>query len=191
MKAFWKKPRSRSQVWWLIAPVVFVGGNTPVAAQTLYISKLATYAAPERVREKVRTECMPEVQFPLVMREEILKRTSIQQVEPTDEQSVVNNELAMKFLILSLNIPPSAGWTTEKRTMKVKSVVYRNGVLVAEHVRYADTQGGGKLFFNRSTCQIVERLTRDIGVHTAEWLKASKLFQEAPATALGSEKVKQ
>lgn len=189
MQDFWKRTRSRSHILWLVAVLVFVGGNTPVAAQTLYTSKLATYANPEKVREKVRTECMPEVQLPIVMREEILKRTSIQHVVPTNELSALKNELAIKFLILSLHIPPSAGWTTEKRTMKVKSVVYRNEVMVAEYIRYADTQGGGGLF-NRSACTIMERLARDIGVHTAEWLKAKKLFPEAPSTVPGSEEVK-
>ena len=186
MKDFLKKPRSPSHVPWLIALVVFVGGNTPVAAQTLYISKLATYAAPEKIREKVRTECMPEVQLPIVMREEILKGMSNHQVVPTDDLSAVKNELAIEFLILSLNIPPSAGWTTEKRTMKVKSVVYRNGVMAAEYIRYAETQGGGKLF-NRSACQIVERLARDIGAHTAKWLKAKKFLQDGPSTVPESE----
>ena len=189
MQAFWKTPRSRSYFLWLISPVVFVSGNTPVAAETLYISKLASYVAPAKVREKVRTECTPEVELPQVMREEILKRTSIQQVVPTDEPSTLKNGLAITFSILSLNIPPSAGWTTEKRTMKVKSVVYRNGVMVAEYVRYADTQGGGNLF-NRSACQIVERLTRDISTHTAEWLTV-KILQEAPQTTPGPRELKQ
>ena len=187
MKDFLKKPRSPSHVPWLIALVVFVGGNTPVAAQTLYLSKLASYAAPEKVREKVRTECMPEVQLPIVMREEILKGVPSQQVVPTDDLSSVKNGLAIEFLILSLSLPPSAGWTTEKRSMKVKSVVYRNGAMVAEYVRYADNQGGGKLVFNRSACQIVERLARDIGAHTAKWLKAKKFLQDGPSTAPESE----
>lgn len=187
MKDFLKKSRSLGHVPRLIALALFVGSNTPVAAQTLYISKLATYAAPEKIREKVRTECMPEVQLPIVMREEILKGTSNHQVVSTDDLSAVKNELAIDLLILSLNIPPSAGWTTEKRSMKVKSVVYRNGTMVAEYVRYADNQGGGKSFLNRSACQIVERLARDIGAHTAKWLKAKKFLQDGPSTAPESE----
>ena len=190
MRDFWKRSRFRNHILWFMALPVFIGGNAPVAAQTLYIGKPAVYVNLGKVREKVRTECVPEVQLPVVMYEEILKRTSIQQIVLTDELSAMKNELAIKVLILSLNIPPSAGWTTEKRTMKVKSVVYRNGAMVAEYVHYADTQGGGHLF-NRGTCQIVERLARDIGVHTAEWLKARKLFQEVPSTASGSQEATQ
>ena len=183
MKNFWKKSHRRSHVLWLIALLVFVGGNTPVTAETLYISKLASYTAPEKVREKVRTECTPEIQLPLVMREEIMKRTSIQQVVPTDEPSAVKNGLAITFSILSLNIPPGAGYNTEKRTMKVKSVVYRNGAMAAEYVRYSDHQGGGGKF-GPGACTDVERLARDIGVHTAGWLMTMKLFQEAASTTL-------
>lgn len=166
--------KGHCSIVWLLAPLVFVGGDVAMAAQTLYIGKTASYENIKKVREKVREECAPETQLPLVMREEILKRTSIQQVVPTDESSAVKNGLSVTFSIISLNIPPSAGWTTEKRTMKVKSVVYRNGAMVGEYVRYADTQGGGNLF-NRSACQIVERLARDIAVHSAEWLHKQHL----------------
>lgn len=180
--------KGRCSIAWLLVPIAFVGGDVAIAGQTLYISKTASYEDLKKVREKVRQECTPETQLPMVMREEILKRTSIQQVVPTDEPSVVKNGLAVTFSIISLNIPPSAGWTTEKRTMKVKSVVYRNGAIVGEYVRYADTQGGGNLF-NRSACQIVERLARDIAVHSAEWLK-QKISQDTPQTTPGSHEVK-
>lgn len=165
---------------WLLAPLVLVGGDLASATQTLYITNTASYENIKKVREKVREECTPETQLPIVMREEIQKRISIQQILPTDEPSEVKNGLAITFSIVSLNIPPSAGWTTEKRSMKVKSIVYRDGAIINEYVRYADSQGGGRLF-NRSSCHIVERLTRDIGEHTADWLK-TKVFQNTPQT---------
>lgn len=181
MKGCCKTLRLSSSMAWLVALLVFVGVDIASATQTLYIGNTASYANPKKVREKVREECTPETQLPIVMREEIQKRTSIQQVVPTDEPSAMNG-LVVTFSILSLNIPPSAGWTTEKRSMKVKSTVYRDRAMVNEYVRYADAQGGGRLF-NRSACQIVERLTRDIGEHTAEWLK-TKVIQDTPQTIL-------
>lgn len=187
MKTVWKRLGSSSNTAWLLALLITIGANPTVVAQTLYISKLATYATPEKIREKVRTECVPEVQLPIVMHEEILKKTSTQQVELADELSALKKELAIKFMILSLNIPPSAGWTSEKRSMKVKTVVYRDGTMVAEYVRYADNQGGGKLFLNRSACQIVERLARDVGTHTAQWLKTKQFLQDSPSTTPESE----
>lgn len=169
--------KGHCSIAWLLTPLVFVGGDVAMAAQTLYIGKTASYENIKKVRQIVREECAPETQLPLVMHEEIQKRTSIQ-VVATDEPLAAKNGLAITFSILSLNIPPSAGWTTEKRIMRVQSIVYRNGVMVADHVSYADSQGGGRLF-NRMTCQIVDDLIRDIGVHTAEWIKAKK-FQDAP-----------
>lgn len=190
MQNFWQILQIHRYLPWFITPIVLIGMSTPVTAETLYIGKLASYAAPQKVREKVRTECMPEVQLPLIMREEIIKRTSIQEVVPTDELSALKSKLTMEFSILSLNIPPSAGWTSEKRTMKVKSVVYRNGVMAGEYIRYADSQGGGNLL-NRSACEIVERLERNISVQTAEWLKTMNLFQAVPSPAPEPQEVKQ
>lgn len=163
-----------SGIAWFLALLVFVGGTVALAAPTLSISKTASYENIKKVREKVREECTPETQLPMVMREEILKRTPTQEAVLTDDLSTDKNGLMLQLQILSLNIPPSAGWTSEKRTMKVKSVVYRNGAVAGEYVRYADTQGGGHLF-NRSACQIVERLARDIAVHSAEWLHKQHL----------------
>lgn len=164
---------------WLFVPLVFFGGDIASATQTLYIGNTASYANLKKVREKVREECAPEMLLPMVMREEILKRTPIQEAVPTSEPSAVKNGVVITFSILSLNIPPGAGWTTEKRSLKVKTVIYRNGSMVDEYVRYAATQGGGNLV-NRGTCQIVERLVRIVSVHTAEWLTTINLFQEVP-----------
>ena len=148
-----------------------------MAAQTFYISKTASYENIKKVRQIVREECAPEARLPLVMGEEIQKRISIQ-VVATDESPPTKNGLAITFSILRLNMPPAAGWTTEKRIIRVKSIVYRNGVMVAENISYADTQGGGRLL-NRMTCQIVDDLIRNVSVQTAEWFMAKK-FQEVP-----------
>lgn len=180
--------KGRGSIAWFLVPIVFVGGGVAMGEQTLYISKTASYENPKKVREKVREECAPETQFTMMMREEILKRTSIQEVVLTDEPTTVKNGLAVTFSILSLNIPPSAGWTTEKRSMKVKSVLYRKGIIADEYVRYADAQGGGRLF-NRSACQIVEGLERDIAGHSAEWIKV-KILQATPPTTPSSHEVR-
>lgn len=186
MKGIWKQSHRRGHALWLVVMAGIVGGNTPVTAETLYINKLATYANADKVREKVRAECTPETQIPIVMREQIIKRTSIQHVVLTDESPTKRDGLAIDISILSLNVTPGAGFTTEKRSMRVKSVVYRNGIMAAEYVRYSESQGGGGLF-NRGTCTIVERLARDIGERTADWLKTAKLFQEGSSKAPGSE----
>lgn len=186
MQGCCKRPRLSGSVAWLIVPLLFARGDIASAVPILYIGNTASYANLNKVREKVREECAPDTQLPIMMREEIQKRTSLQQIMPTDEPSAMKNGLAITFSILSLNIPPSAGWTTEKRSMKVKSIVYRDGAVVNEYVRYADDQGGGRLF-NRSACHIVETLTRDIAEHTAEWFR-TKVIQDASQTIPGTKR---
>jgi len=187
MKGTWKQSLLQGRVPRLVALIIVAGGNLPTHAETLHIRKLATYANPERVRQQVREECTPEVMLPVVMREEILKRTSVQDVVLIEDLSAVREGLAMEISILSLHAPPGSGWTTEKRFMRVKTVVYRNGVVAGEYVRYLDTQGGGdllkKLFKNRNTCQIVERLERDISEATVERFKVMKVLPSVPPQA--------
>lgn len=166
---------------------VFVVESMPVHAATLYISKSAMYEQDNHAREKVINECVPEALIPAVMREEILSRTNIQDVVLTDNLPLQKESLAMGISILSLKIPPGAGWSTEKRFIKIKSVLYRDGVIAAEIERYSDVYGGGnvidKVFKIRGSCHVVEHLARDAIAYTVERFKAMNLLHTyIPAT---------
>jgi hypothetical protein len=183
------KSRSQSQSLWPGALALFFAGYTSVSAETMHIKKVATYADTTQVRQELRAECKLDTLLPEMMREEVLNRTSIRNVVLMDDLPGKTAGLAMELSILDLKIPPATGWTTEIRALKVKSVIYRDGNIASEYVRNAQTQGGGnmfrKLFKNRNSCQVVDRLARDVSEQTVERFKLMKLLPEAAPASVG------
>lgn len=180
MKGTWKQSLLQGRVPRLVALIIVAGGNLPTHAETLHIRKLATYANPERVRQQVREECTPEVMLPVVMREEIISRTAIQNVVLTDRQSAENEGLTMTLSILSLELPHGAGWTSEKRSLRLKTVLFRGGVVVADIDHQSDARGAGnffqKTFRIRKSCHYVEHLVRDASKNTVERFKLMQVL---------------
>jgi hypothetical protein len=176
------KLRSQPLSLWPGALALFFAGHTPVSAETMYIKKVASYADTARVRVEVREECKPELLLSTMMREEILNRTSISKVVLTDDAPGKKDGLAMELSILDVKTPPATSWTTEMRVLKVKSVIYRDGNITAEYVRNAQTPGGGsmfkKVFKNSNSCQVLERLAREVSEQTVERFKLMKLLPE-------------
>lgn len=180
MKGTWRQSLLQGRVPRLVALIIVAGGNLPTHAETLHIRKLATYANPERVRQQVREECTPEVMLPVVMREEIISRTAIQNVVLTDRQSAENEGLTMTLSILSLELPHGAGWTSEKRSLRLKTVLFRGGVVVADIDHQSDARGAGnffqKTFRIRKSCHYVEHLVRDASKNTVERFKLMQVL---------------
>lgn len=182
MKGIWKRSHRRGHTLWLVVLLAIAGGNTPVTAETMYIGKLATYVNPEWVRPQVREECAPEVMLPVVMREEIINRTAIQNVVLMDRQSAENEGLTMTISILSLELPHGAGWTSEKRSLRLKTVLFRGGVLVADTDHQSDARGAGnffqKTFRIRKSCHYVQHLVRNASKNTVERFKLMKVLPD-------------
>lgn len=182
MKGIWKRSHRRGHPLWLVGLLVIAGGNTPVIAETIYIGKLATYVNPERVRQQVREECAPEVMLPVMMREEIISRTAIQNVILTDRQSADNEGLTMTLSILSLELPHGAGWTSEKRSLRLKTVLFRDGVVVTDTDHQSDARGAGnffqKTFRIRKSCHYVQHLVRDASKNMVERFKLMKILPD-------------
>lgn len=166
----------------LIVLLLLFNGCLPAFAENMYINRVAAYADTVRVREEVRDECKPDVLLPSLMREEILNRTSIASVILAEDLSGKKDGFVMELSILDMQTPPAASWTTEMRVLKVKSVLYRDGRVAGEYIRNSKLQGGGswfkKLFKNRNSCQIVERLAREVSEQTVERFKLIKLLPE-------------
>ena len=186
MASVWRMSPSRGHVIRLLAMVVFAGSGMPAAGETLYLGKLAAYANPARVRAQVREECTPEITLPAALREEMLRRTAIQEVEFTDNLPMVTNGLAMTVAIVSLDIPPGTGWNSAKRSLRVKTILYRDGVVVAQTDLDADSRGAGnfvqKVFRIRKSCDYLERLIRDVSRNTVERMKLLKALPTTVAT---------
>ncbi len=173
----------RSCTPWVAAMAILAGSCTSASAETLSIAKLATYANPEEVRVEVRKECEPEARLPLVMQEEIINRTAIQSPLLMEKPMNQPDGLAMTVTILSLDIPRGAGFSSEKRTLRMLTVLYRNGSRAAEYDRFSEVQGSigfiQAVFRIRKVCDYVDYLVRDASKNTVERFKLMKLLPEA------------
>jgi hypothetical protein len=177
-----ESPR-RPGALWVAAFAILAGGCMSSSAETLSIATLATFAAPEDVRVEVRKECEPEVRLPLVMKEEIINRTAIQKPVLIEMPTNPPDGLAMTVTILGLDIPRGAGFSSEKRTLRILTVLHRNGSRVAEYDRFSEVQGSigfiQAVFHIRKACDYVDYLVRDASKNTVERFKLMKLLPES------------
>jgi len=110
-------------------------------AEVLLIAAPASHANPEQARTRVKEECNPETTLPVVMREEILKRTGIQHVMLTDNPTEVSGDLVMTISILAFNVRPGAGYSTEPRSLRIRSRLDRNGELLGQTELQSSARG--------------------------------------------------
>jgi len=164
------------------AIAILTGGCMSASAEMLSIAKLATYANPEDVRVEVRKECEPEVRLPIVMKEEVVNRTAIQNPVLVENPKNQLGGLTMTVTVLGLDIPRGAGFSSEKRTLRVLTVLYRNGSRVAEYDRFSEVQGSigfiQSVFHIRKACDYVDYLVRDASKNTVERFKLMRLLPE-------------
>jgi len=178
-----KDPYPRYRVSRILVISMLAAGCMPAMAETLSIVRPATYANRENVREAVRKECEPEVRLPVVIQEEAIKRTAIQDSVLTDHPTAQTGGLAMAVTILGLEVPHGTGFSSARRTLRVKTVLYRNGTMVGEYDRFSEAQGSisfvQKVFRIRKACDYVDHLIRDASRNTVERFMLMKLLPEA------------
>jgi hypothetical protein len=178
-----KEPRPHFPGYRMAATIVLAAGCVPVMAETLHIARLAAYANPEKVRIEVRKECEPEIRLPAVIQEEIIKRTAIQNAVLTNHPIVETDGLTMAVTILGLEIPHGTGFSSEKRTLRIKTVLYRNGAVVGEYDRFSEVRGtinfAQAVFRIRKACDYVDYLVSDASRNTVERFMLMKLLPEA------------
>lgn len=164
---------------WVSAILLMAGLQLPVMADTLYIKKVAEYRSPESVQRAVREECQINTRLPEMIRDEIGKLPVFREVALVEDPLSAKHKFALVASIISLEVPPGAGWSTGTKFLKVKAILYRDGENIGEFVR-AERAGRGhdlitNVTRNYSNCKIAEHLADNISEHLAAWIKKQNI----------------
>ena len=146
--------------------------HLPALAGTLYIGKVAAYRDAAKVQQAVREECQMDTRLPAMIRGAIGKLSLFPEINLVDEPLADNRERALTVTIVSLDVPPGGGWSSSPKFMKIKAMLYKNGVTTGEFVQSARTSHGANLYkHSLSNCQIVDHLADQLSEQVAAWLK--------------------
>lgn len=146
--------------------------HLPAVADTLYIGDVAAYWNADRVQQAVREECKMDVRLPAVIREEIEKLSLYTEITLVNDPLASHRGLVLVATIIGLDAPRGGGWSSSPKFMKIKAVLYKNGVAVGEFSQSARAGHSVALHKNvRSNCRIVDDLAEELSEEVAAWLK--------------------
>jgi len=162
-----------------LAAVIFSSGSGSAFGGSLFISRLATYEKSGPIRVKVLQECSPEQLLPVVFRREFLEQFAHLEVKLADDEDIARKDLGITLAILELTLPVAPGWSNQRRVVRLKGTLYRNGKVIAEVRGNSSGQGAGfmqKIFSARLSCEYLERLMEHASRNAVGRMRLMNLF---------------
>ncbi len=158
---------------------LMAGLHLPATADTLYVGKTAEYRNPVGVQQVIRDECQIDTRLPVMIQEQVGKLAQFSEVSLADDPLSLSPEFAIVASIISLEVPPGAGWSTGTKFMKVKAILYRHGENVGEFVHSERMGRSNDPIRNatkyRGNCKIAEHLADNVSERLAVWLKKKNI----------------
>lgn len=158
---------------------LMMGLHLSATADTLYVGKTAEYRNPVRVQQVIRDECQIDTRLPVMIQEQVGKLALFSEVSLADDPLSANPEFAIIASIISLEVPPGAGWSTGTKFMKVKVILYRHGENAGEFVHSERMGRSNDPIRNatkyRGNCKIAEYLADNVSERLAVWLKKKNI----------------